>query len=177
MKKTAVLIFTLCLVFFCTCVGTAGELSWADVEPLLTGAGWEGSFVTFDEISLKMYVPHALSAVELTDEDRKAGYIAYFTTEDESAAVGVQYVNAAGMDLSFYRERLVANGIADARDGVINGLPALSYSYANEDGVTTTVLSLATQMGNLLEFAFVPTNDEGFGALAQVMAASIQTAD
>ena len=68
------------------------SVKWEDVAPAVEEADWSGDFVTFDEIAIKMFVPDVLHAAELTEEDKEQGYISYFTTEDEAAAVSVMYV-------------------------------------------------------------------------------------
>ena len=94
MKKLVVLILALCML--CS-VAFANELTWASVEE--NASQIAGEFKTFDEISVKIWMPDVLKAVELSDEDREGGYIGYFMTEDESAAVAVMYVNMEGMSL------------------------------------------------------------------------------
>lgn len=150
----------------------ANELNWEDVAEAVEEAGWEGDFVSFDEIAVKMYVPDALQMTELTDEDRESGYIAYFMTEDESAAVSVMYVDADGMELEEYQTYLEGEADVDEVEaGILNGVPVLTYTMPEND---TACVSLATEAGYILEFAFSPTSDEGFESVAQIMIASIQ---
>ena len=66
--------------------------------------------MTFDEISIKMWMPTVLAAVELTDEDKEGGYIGYYMTEDESAAIAVVYADVDGMSLEDYKAALADNG-------------------------------------------------------------------
>ena len=42
---------------------------------------------------------------------------------------------------------------------------------------TDVAVSMATEMGYILEFAFAPVSDEGLAAVAQIMTASIQAAE
>lgn len=150
----------------------ANELNWEDVAEAVEEAGWEGDFVSFDEIAVKMYVPDALQMTELTDEDRESGYIAYFMTEDESAAASVMYVDADGMELEEYRTYLEGEADVDEVEaGILNGVPVLTYTMPEND---TACVSLATEAGYILEFAFSPISDEGFESVAQIMMASIQ---
>ena len=59
---------------------------------------------------------------------------------------------------------------------MVNGLPALGYSFT-EDDRETAVLAFSTEKGYILEISFAPTNDEGFSAVATVLMASVQAAD
>ena len=134
-----------------------------------------GDFVTMDEIAMKLYIPASFEQVELTDEDREAGYIAYFTM-GEDAGIGIQYVDMSGMSLEEYAQVLTEEYGYECTNAVVNGLPALGYSFT-EDDRETAVLAFSTEKGYILEIAFAPTNDEGFGAVATVLMASVQAAE
>lgn len=151
---------------------TSNEISWDDVSAAVEEAGWEGDFVTFDEIAIKMFVPDVLQPQELTDEDKEQGYIQYFSTEDETAAVSVMYVDTDGMDLEEYQTYLEnESDVSEVEPGVINEIPVLTYTMPETN---TACISISTQAGYILEFAFSPMNDEGFASVAQIMMASIQ---
>lgn len=151
---------------------SANEVYWEDIAPAVEEAGWEGEFIAFDEIAVMMYVPDVLKETELTDEDREAGYIGYYTTEDETAAVSVMYVDAQGMDLEQYQEYLEGESDVDEIDpGIINDIDVLTYTLPEKDAAC---VSIATEAGYILEFAFTPVSDEGFASVAQIMMASIQ---
>ncbi len=145
------------------------ELNWSDVEEQL--AEVDADFVTFDEISVKMWVPSVLEPVELTDEDREEGYIGYFETADESAAVGVVYVDVEGMSLEEYKAQLEEMGVEGVQFALINGLECLGYDLKDDD---TSVVALVTEAGYIMEFSFSPISDEEFAATAMSMIASIQ---
>ncbi len=150
----------------------AEGIYWTDeIQEMLEAQGITGDFVTFDEIAVKMYVPDVLQEVELTDEDREAGYIGYFSTEDQEAQVGVMYVNADGMTVEEYAAELEGmDGVTDVEMGVLNGLDAVTYSMPDTD---VAAIAFATQAGALLEFSFAPMSDEGFSSVASIMMASI----
>lgn len=149
------------------------EISWETIAPAVEDAGWEGDFITFDEIAVKMFLPSVLKPTELTEEDKEQGYIGYYMTEDETAVVSVMYVNTEGMDLDGYQEYLKGeNDVTDIETGIINEIPVLTYSMPEND---TACVSIATQAGYILEFAFSPVSDEGFASVAQIMMASIQS--
>ena len=184
MKKLFALILAALMVLGCTAVASAEQaqtlqLNWeeyaAEIEASEEAkATLAGDFVTMEEIALKLYIPAAFEQVELTDEDREAGYIAYFAM-GEDMGIGIQYVDADGMSLEEYAQRLTEDGI-ECTNAVVNGLPALAYSFT-EDDRETAVLAFSTEKGYILEISFVPANDKGFAAVATVVMASVQAAE
>ena len=195
MKKLFALILAALMVLGCTAVASAEqeqtpvasaeqaqtlELNWENFAGEIEAseeakAALSGDFVTMEEIALKLYIPAAFEQVELTDEDREAGYIAYFAM-GEDMGVGIQYVDAGGMSLEEYAKALTEEYGFECMDAVVNGLPALAYSFTENDR-ETSVLAFSTEMGYILEIAFAPTNDEGFAAVAAVLMASVQAAE
>ena len=170
MKKLFALLLALCLL---GSVAMADELTWDAVAE--TAAQIDGDFQTFDEIAVKIWMPAVLKAVELTDEDREAGYIGYFMTDDQSAAVAVMYVDMNGMTLEEYEAELQnAEGVSDIEAGSINGLATLSYAIKEKDA---GVLAFTTQKGYILEVTCSPISDEGFVSLAGIIYSSIQAAE
>lgn len=153
----------------------AVELNWADFEELIKNENWEGGFFSFDEVAIKFFVPEIFLPVELDDEMREDGYIAFFATEDETAGIGVQYIDAEIEDIDVYIEALKELGVTDAEKMTINGLTAVSYT--NPDDEDVICLSMVTEKGYVLEFAFSPASDEGFLAVSRVMVASIQESE
>lgn len=149
------------------------EVNWEDVAPSVEESPeWKGDFVNFDEIAIKMYVPDVLIPAELTEEDKEAGYIGYFTTEDETATASVMYVDVDGMSLDEYQAYLEGEeDVDEVEAGIINGIPVVTYSMPEND---TACVSIATERGYILEFSFYPMSDEGFEAVAQIMMVSIQ---
>ena len=185
MKKLFALILAGLMVLGCAAVASAEqvetlELNWEDFAKEIEAseeakAAFSGDFVTMEEIALKIYIPATFEQAELTDEDREAGYIAYFAM-GEDAGIGVQYVDMGGMSLEEYAQALTEEYGYECTNAVVNGLPALAYSFT-EDDRETAVLAFSTEKGYILEIAFAPTNDEGFGAVAAVLMASVQAAD
>ena len=185
MKKLFALILAALMVLGCAAVASAEEvqtleLNWEDIAKEIEAseeskATLSGDFVTMDEIAMKIYIPDAFKQAELTDEDREAGYIAYFAM-GEDMGVGVQYVDAGGISLEKYAQLLTDEYGYECMDAVVNGLPALAYSFTENDR-ETSVLAFSTEKGYILEIAFAPTNDEGFAAVAAVLMASVQAAE
>ena len=184
MKKLFALILAALMVLGCTAVASAEqvqtlELNWEDFAGEIEAseeakAALSGDFVTMEEIALKLYIPASFEQTELTDEDREAGYIAYFTM-GEDKGVGIQYVDADGMSLEEYAQLLTEDSI-ECTNAVVNGLPALAYSFT-EDDRETAGLAFSTEKGYILEISFVPANDKGFAAVATVVMASVQAAE
>ena len=184
MKKLFALILAALMVLGCAAVASAEQaqtlqLNWeeyaAEIEASEEAkATLAGDFVTMEEIALKLYIPAAFEQVELTDEDREAGYIAYFAM-GEDMGIGIQYVDADGMSLEEYAQLLTEDSI-ECTNAVVNGLPALAYSFT-EDDRETAVLAFSTEKGYILEISFVPANDKGFAAVATVVMASVQAAE
>ena len=191
-KKIAAMMIASCMIFSSVAVmaeetdSTAAESTAADAE--VTELTWDmmveankasdtdilsqGDFVTFDEIACKMWVPSALKQVELTDDDKDAGFIAYFQTDDESAAASVVYADVKGMELEAYAEEIMGiDGVENVELMTVNGLPAVSYDMPEND---STCLSLATEAGYILEFTWSPISDEDYQGIVAIMGASIQ---
>ena len=165
MKKLVVMILALCML---SSVAFAADLNWSDVEEAASQI--DGEFKTFDEISVKIWIPDVLKAVDGV-EDR----IGFFMTEDESAAVSVQYLDMNGMSLEEYEAALQEDAdVSDIEVGTVNGLPALSYMLTEKD---VACVAFTTEMGYILEVACGPVSDEGFAAVVAYIVSSIQNAD
>ena len=149
----------------------ATEVNWSDLQEQGAALIAQGDFVTLDEISVKFWVPNSFSAVELTDDDRAQGYIAYFVSADQAYAVSVMYIDANGLSLDDYKVNLAEYGATEMEDVTINGMSALSYVL---EGTDTACVSFATEAGYILEFAGAPKSDEGFAAVLAFIMASIQ---
>lgn len=174
MKKLLCVAMALCLML--TAVAALAEaapaLNWADFEPILKASEVSGQFYTFDEIAVKIWLPEGLNPVELTDEDKEAGYIGYFMPDDESAAVAVVYVDVNGMSLEEYGEYLSTQ--ADATEvevGTVNGFPCVSYKLPEQDSVSIT---FTTEAGYALEVTCKPLSVENAELVWGAVIASIQ---
>ena len=185
MRKLFVGILVSCVMLngIVACAGEtesgATELKWEDFVALNDAADEDiisqGDFVTFDEIACQMWVPNVMKAVELTDEDVEAGYIGYFSTEDEENVAAVMYVDVDGMDLDGYIEYLAGeDDVEEVARMTINGLPAVSYDMPEKD---TTCVAFETEAGYILEFSFAPMSDENYQGIIAFMGGSIQPAD
>ncbi len=172
MKKLFALLLALCLLVpMAMAEETTLQVNWADLESVVTDAGLEGSFVTFDEIAVTMWLPAQLQSLELTDEYRESGYIGYFIDEEQTAAVAVVYVDVSGMTLEEYAEMLPDLGASEIAHLMINDIPALRYQLPEND---TLNITFATDAGCFLEFTFYPLSTEGAAEVWTVVIASIQ---
>ena len=172
MKKLFALMLALCLMLGCAAMAE-NEISWDQVESVLTEKGINGEFVTFDQIAVKIWIPEGMAAVE---EELPEGYIGYYAAEDGDA-VAVQYVDVEGMDLNTYAEQLAESGIAGVEFGTVNGLPCITYEYTTDAGLLCQCCSFTTQAGYILEVAVGPLADDNAKLGAGIVLASIQAAE
>jgi len=145
------------------------SITWEQAAPMIEAAGITGSFYTFDEVSVAIFIPDGMAPAELPDES----YIGYFVSEDQSSAVAVCYVNVEGMDLDTYAAEIQKPeiGAADIETGTVNGLPCVSYEVPAQNTVN---IAFTTQAGYILEVVFGPVTTEEEKAAAGFIAASIQ---
>ena len=158
MKKLVSLVLV-AVMMLCAVPAFATEttvVNWADLQEQGAETIARGEFVVFDEIAVKMWVPAGLNAVELTDEDKESGYIAYFMPEDESAALAVMYVDANGMTLEEYKALLPDAGATEIEDVIVNGMPAITYVLEENDTIIGIITAI-TVPGIGLETIFIDT--------------------
>lgn len=173
MKKMFAIVLALVLALSTVSALAATEINWADYEAGV--AEIDARFVTFDEISIKVWVPNVMQENELADEYKEAGFIGFYSTPDDACWFTVQYVDVNGISLEEYAASLAEDADVSGIEMItVNGIPALNYDVASEDA---TVLAFATQMGHILQFTFAPVSDEGYGPTVRVMAASIDSAE
>lgn len=174
MKKLALALAAMMTVACFSTVSFAEEtvtINWSDVEEIVEASGVKGSFVTLDEIAVKMWMPDDLKPMELTDEDKDAGFIAYYTNEEGDAAVSVVYADVNNMSLDEYFEYLeAADGVSDIEFGVLNGLECVTYEMKETDSAS---IAFATEAGYVLEVTLAPMSDEEFAPLASFITCSI----
>ena len=156
------------------------ELNWKDFssdedyEDLIP----KGDFTAFKKIGVKIWMPKMLKPVELSAEEKKAGYIGYFQLEDyEDYAVGVTLTemstrckNAAELLKLLGKVK----GISNRKLVSVNGITGVTYDIKEKD---TTVLAFLTEKGRCMEFAFSPASDEDFMRYILLISSSIQNAE
>lgn len=180
MKKLIALFVALVLCLGMTTAAFAEDIptvsiSWEEVEPTVIENGWEGEFVTLDDIGLKVWLPTALEEIELTDEDLEDGFIAYFMSEDETLSIGVT-VHEAGATFDDYIAYLQEIEVLALQIVNVNGADFISYTFTNDNDVDCNVVSLINDDGDILEFAFT-AGDPEFEVMSAFIVASIQPAD
>lgn len=182
MKKLFAIVLSLCMLF--TAFGavaaaeeeTISEINWSDYESQVEEAGWEGNFVSFaDVIAIQIWVPTAMEAAEVTDEEAEGGILGYYQTEDGSRLLTVMYVDAEGMSLEEYAAQVEEEyGATDIDYAVVNGILMLSYKTEDTD---MGFVTMTTEAGYILEFGFSPMSDEDFVGVMAAMIASIQAVE
>lgn len=174
MKKWFALLLALCLLLGCAALGEEAQVvRWSDVEAVLGDLGLTGSFVTFDAVDVKLWVPDGLTAMELTQEILDAGYIGYFLGED--AHLAVVYIDAEGISVEEYAEMLAESGSCEQIAMLnVNGLLAVRYQMPENDSLN---IAFATEAGYLLEVTMSPLSAEGANVVWAIVGASIQAAE
>ena len=183
MKNTMFYVTMLAMLLAAVLTGTAfaqaeitTTINWEDVSAMVEEAGISGDFYAVGDTGLCMWIPDdVFTEVELTDEDVENGFIAYLTTEDESAVVSVSYAQIEDVTVDDYYG-LVADveGVEELEMDAVNGIAAVSYNLPEQDSWT---VSFVDDEGYIYEFTFAPMSDEGFQQIAAIMAASIQTVE
>ena len=171
MKKFVSILISLAMLLAlpCALAEEVPAINWEDAD--IESSGIEGSFYTFDEVALMVWVPDVFENLEVTEEDDET-MIGKFEIADGSAGIYVQYIegyeNASMEDLI---SGLEAGGAVDIERCTLNGLDAISYSLPDYDAV---YVALMTDAGNCVQFVMMPVSDEGFEAIAMLVTASIQ---
>lgn len=175
MKKILCVILMLCMMTSVALAGETPTLSWEAFQPILEAGGVTGQFYTFDEIAVKIWLPDGMYPVELTEEDAAKGYIGYFMPEDQSAAVAVMYVDMNGASLEEYAELLSSDSnVTEIENGIVNGLPCVSYKLPGQDSVCVT---FTTEAGYALEITCTPLSEENAELVWGAVFASIQATE
>ncbi len=175
MKKFLCVVLMMCLMMTAALAEETATLNWEDFVPVLEASGVTGQFYTFDEISVKIWLPDGLEPVELSDEDRANGYIGYFMPEDQSAQMAVVYVDVSGMTLEEYAQYLSSEaGATEVEMGTVNGFPCVSYKLPEQDSISVT---FTTEKGYALEVTCVPLSVENADLVWGAVIGSIQAAE
>ena len=172
MKKTLCVVLVLLLMMTAALAEEAPSLNWESFEPILEAGNVTGQFHTFDEIAVKIWLPDGINPVELSEEDKAAGYIGYFMPEDKSAVVSVMYVDLDGTSLEDYAAYLSSEAdTADVEMGTVNGFPCVSYKMPEQDSVSVT---FTTEAGYALEVTCAPLSEENAELVWGAVISSIQ---
>ena len=148
----------------------AEVLSWSDIEADVEASGIDANFVQVGDMNLMMWLPSVFSEAELTEEDIQNGYLAYLTTDDESAVIAIMSVDL-GESFEEWGQELADYVVTDAEMGIVNGYRALVYSNPEDD---TMCIDFEVESGEILEFTFYPMSDEDYQAVAAIIMTSLQ---
>ena len=149
------------------------ELSWEDCEQYMEENEIEGSYVSFEEIGYKVWIPDGFEAEELTEEDMEDGDVALYFWEGDDGTLYDIYIytfDADGDDVDSYLEFLLENG-EDAEPLVINGEVAGVLVSEEEDTLNYFLLN---EDGYFVFFTFSPYADENYPDVSEAIAASIE---
>ena len=171
MKKYLVILMTLALLLMLAVASAESvpAVNWADVNVESTGI--EGSWYTFDNVALQIWVPDVFQNMDLTSEEADQGIIGKFAPADQTAAIYASYYQGQeGSTLDDLISTIKGNGVKDAERVLLNGLDAVTYSMPEADAM---YVAFVTESGNIVQFSFMPASDEGFAAVALIVSASI----
>jgi len=171
MKKFLVTLMTLALLLMLTVASAESvpAINWADVNVESTGIA--GTWYTFDNVALKIWVPDIFQDMDLTAEEAEQGIFGKFAPADQTAAIFASYHQGQeGATMDDLISTIKGNGVKDAERVLLNGLDAVTYSMPEADAM---YVAFVTESGNIVQFSFMPASDEGFAAVAQIVSASI----
>lgn len=176
MKKFLCAVLMICLLISSAAMAeSVNSLSWETFVPVLEAAELNGEFHTFNEVSVKMWLPEGLNPVELSEEDKAKGIIAYFMPDDKTAAVSVVYTNVNGMSTEEYAEAVKGiEGTTEVEIVTVNGFPCVTYKMPEKDVVCAGFI---TESGYVLEITCFPASAEHADVLWGAVVCSIQNAD
>ena len=174
MKKLVALVMIVCLLCTAAFAEDGSAITWADIEPQLGEMGLTGDFVVFDQLGLKIWLPTALNAVEVSEEDAAAGRLALFMADDQSAYLAVDAANVEGLTIDQLFENAKANAdLSDAEMINANGLTAVVYKSNTADFWSA---SLVDTNSNIINFVMGPASADGADMVFKFIMASLQPA-
>lgn len=150
------------------------ELNWTEQKEGLDSEKFSGDFVVINELGLKMWLPEELKEAQLDDEMEAAGYLRYYTSEDNKKNAAVTYVDMDGIGLLDYEKLVEQAGGSKLEEIDLNGLGAIRYELKESD---LEAVAFVTEKGYVLEFLFYPVSDNDFEKEAGYMQASIMSAE
>ena len=173
MKKgillAAALLMTLVFAFSALAEEPEESYDWSD-EILELIDGVDGSFLPLKEIGLQVWVPDAMTAAALTEEEAASGCLYRFILEDGSAELRVARKDTEAKSLEAYRDSLTVTDEDMKRIALINGIPALVYVLDEEN---TGVTAYCMEDGSIVEFFFMPALEGEFAELSEAAAISV----
>ncbi len=155
------------------------EYTWEEALDAIGAAEWEGVRYTLKDAGLKYWAPYELIKMDLTDEGKQAGYLAYHISIDQLLTMAITCSEAVTTQEDFI-EGLEDYGAADVRVQNINGVDWILYEDANlrqepnsteEYGFRCLVAAQPTEKG-VVEFVFYVQSAEA-EYMANVIMATI----
>ena len=132
-----------------------------------------GSFVDFEDIGMKLWVPSYMESAELTDSDYELGCVAFL--EEEACTVGIASVEFSGSTGNMYKKFVgMTTGADTFEDLMINGERAVRFVLKDADA---EVIGFPMRDGYASEFTFSPSSADGFSLEKELMIASIMDID
>ncbi len=137
------------------------DYTWEEALDAIGAAKWEGVRYTLKDAGLKYWAPHELAKMNLTDEGKQTGYLAYHLCADQSLVMAVTRSETVTPQEDFIKV-LEDYGAADVRVQNINGADWILYEDANlrkkpsgtnEYGFRCLVAACPTEEG-VVEFVF-----------------------
>ncbi len=155
---------------------TETEFSLEEFEKSIKDPESEGRFELLDEVGLKFWLPEGFRENELTKEDRKDGFIKYYTTEDETSAISISYYDANIRILEELKAELEKEpAAANIETVLVNDRYAVYYDVIFDD---IFCFDFPADSGYVLEFTFYPMYDQHFQeSTAAAIVSSIQPID
>ena len=152
------------------------EVTWTDeLAAAATEIDPDGQFFYVADTGLMMWIPSVLHDQEISAELNEGGMVVMLSTTDETASVFVNVLDLEDVSLEdMYSLYLEEPTYSEVEWVNINGLGAVSYIDNEYD---TMNLAFEDVDGNMITFNFSPYSDEGFMAVATIMAASIMEAE
>ena len=165
-------------------------LNWEDCSPEEDG-DVTGSFRRVEDTSFSLWIPDDMAEAELSEQDLKQGYLAYYMEPDEERAVAVQRVAVSGLEmfmdeedkdgekdngfsLDRYKNILTYFEAENVSDYIINGMPALYYELPE---YSTASVSFIDKDGYMAEISFYPVPDDDFAPVVSTVMASIRKSE
>ena len=170
MKKIIALILSL-MIAIASAAACAESLEWKDGET--NGVMPAGAFCTFEEAGLKAWIPSYMNEVELTEEDKSNGFIAYFSQSDNSHMISAVYVDTESLKTQedYVKALETVEGVSDISAITINGAPAVFYNLKENE---TSTVAIIEGNGKIFELTVYPTTGDEDLAAALYIFSSIQ---
>ena len=171
MKKAIALILSM-MIAIASAAACAESLAWKDGET--NDVMPAGAFYPFEEAGLKAWIPSYMNEVELSEEDKANGFIAYFSQSDNSHMISAVYVDTGTIKTQeeYVKALETVEGVTDISAITVNGVPAVFYNLKDNE---TSNVSITEGNGKVFELTVYPTTGNEDLAAAMYIFSSIQS--